>query len=633
MILAEGKHRDMSFSDFRGRGYRVLRRAYRWMKRLLKRNAALYRLTKMSYLTLRFGHQKAREMIDAPLPSIFPRKPLSIPWPTREELDRERKEQFPRSIKFSILVPLYNTPESFLREMIESVQAQTYPDWELCLADGSDAAHGDVEKICGEYVSADPRVKYRRLEKNLGISGNTNACIEMAEGDFIALFDHDDLLHPSALHDVMKAICEEDADYVYTDETTFDSPDRDKLVTVHCKPDFSPDNLLANNYICHFSAFSARLLEKAGRFRSEYDGSQDHDMILRLTEAANHVVHIPRVLYWWRSHPQSVAKDIGAKDYAADSARRAVRDFLRDYRHIDAQVRSTRAFPTIFQIIYPLEKRAKVSIVIPNRDRADDLKRCVDAIRCKTTYEHYEIVIAEHGSAEKKTFEYYRELGADPRIRVLKYRGAHGDSRVYNWAVGQCDGEYVVLLNAATEIITPDWLENMMMYAQRKDVGAVGAKLYASNGRIWHAGIVLNLGPDRVAGRPHYDAEGDSIGYMGRLCYAQDVSAVSASCLMVSREKYVEADGLDEGLVVALNDVDFCLKLRKKGYLNIFTPFAELTYRESALRGESAAKARKQYAEDCDTFRKRWSETLKKGDPYFNPNFSLDSYMFEIAQE
>lgn len=588
----------------------------------------LHALMKKTYLVLRFGPEKAKELEKAPTP-LLPVKHISIPWSTEEALVKERLVRFPRNVKFSILVPLYNTPDSFLREMIDSVRNQTYSNWELCLADGSDEEHESVGRICSEYMLSDKRIKYQKLEKNMGISGNSNACIEMATGNYIALFDHDDVLHPSALHRVMKAICEQDADYVYTDEVTFESPDRDKLITVHYKPDFAPDNLLANNYICHFSVFSAKLLEKVGGFRPEYDGSQDHDIILRLTEAAEHVIHIPEVLYWWRSHPQSVSQDIGAKEYAIDAAKRAVRDFLRDYKHVQAEVLSTRAFPTIFQIVYPIKQRDKVSIVIPNKDHVKDLKRCVNSLRKKTKYDNYEIIIVENNSVQKETFHYYDQLSADARIKVLHYDGSFNYSRINNWAVHQSDGEYIVLLNNDTEVISPEWLENMLMYAQREDVGAVGAKLYFPNGRIQHAGVVIKMGDDRIAAHAYYGASHDYIGYMGRLCYTQDVSAVTGACLMVKKSKYDEVEGLDENLAVAYNDVDFCLKLREKGYLNIFTPFAELKHHESASRGYETGEKLERFKKECSLFKGKWSGVLEKGDPYFNPNLSLDSPMFD----
>ncbi len=602
------------------------------IKRQAKKNESVYLFLRTVKDTLRHGGKYARERREAYL-AEGDKALRHLNWPTGREMARQRRARFPRQITFSILVPLYNTPDAFLKEMIQSVRNQTYGKWELCLADGSDEAHASVERICRGFAKRDRRIRYRKLEKNLGISGNTNACIEMATGDYIALFDHDDLLNPSALYEVMKAICEQDADYIYTDEATFESPDIHKIITLHFKPDFAPDNLLANNYICHFSVFSARLLKNVGGFRPEYDGSQDHDMILRLTAEANRIVHIPKILYLWRAHPQSVSQNIDAKQYAVDSAKRAVHDFLRDYRHVEARIESTRAFPTIFQIIYPVQSRPRVSIVIPNKDHVDDLDRCVRSIQEKSTYDNYEIVIVENNSESEETFAYYSKLEREARVRVLRYDGKFNYSKINNWAVDQCDADYIVLLNNDTEVITPDWLENLLMYAQREDVGAVGAKLYFPDGRIQHAGVVIKMGDDRIAAHAYYGAGHDHIGYMGRLCYAQDASAVTGACLMIRRRKYMEVGGLDEGFAVAYNDVDFCLKLRAKGYLNIFTPFAELYHHESASRGYETGEKLERFKRECALFKSKWADVLEAGDPFFNPNLSLDSPMFEPKKE
>ncbi len=553
-------------------------------------------------------------------------------FPDAEEAKRQRETRFPREITFSILVPLYNTPEKFLREMIASVQAQTYERWELCMADGSDGDHQDVGRICQEYAAADSRIKYRKIERNLGISGNTNVCFEMATGEYIGLFDHDDLLHPSVLYEYMKVICEQGADYIYCDEVTFEGDSIDNMLTIHFKPDFSIDNLRANNYICHFSVFSEKLLEESGLFRSEYDGSQDHDMILRLTARAKKIVHVPKILYYWRSHPASVAADIGAKTYAIDAAKRAVLAHLKSCG-LEGSVESTRAFPTIFRIKYKIKGRPKISIIIPNRDHVDDLKRCVDSILNKSTYENYEILVVENNSEKPETFEYYRLLESQPKVRVLTYKEAGGFnySRINNFAAREADGEYLLLLNNDTKVITREWMEELLMYAQREDVGAVGAKLYYSDNTIQHAGIVIGLGAHRSAGHTHHLLPRENLGYMGRLCYAQDVSAVTGACLMVRKEIYDRVGGLDESFTVALNDVDFCLRVRRLGLLNVFTPFAELYHYESKSRGlDKDGESAKRYEREVAAFRERWKEELEKGDPYFNPNFSLDHATYEL---
>ena len=551
-------------------------------------------------------------------------------FPNAEERRREEETVFPREIKISVLVPLYNTPEKFLREMIDSVVTQTYKNWELCLADGSDDKHIDVGRICQEYIEKDSRIKYQKIEKNLGISGNTNVCFSMATGNFIGLFDHDDVMHPSLLFECVKTVCEKDADYVYTDEATFTSPNLDDLIVLHFKPDYSPDNLRANNYICHFSMFDADLLKKTGLFRPEYDGSQDHDMILRLTEEAKHVCHIPKILYYWRSHPNSVAADIGAKTYAIDAAKRAVHDHMRDYYGIEVEVESTRAFPTIFQIKYPINGEPLISIVIPNKDHVEDLRRCITSIEKKSTWKNYEIVVVENNSVEQSIRDYYKELESDPKVKIVTYEGGFNYSRINNVGVKETKGEYLLFLNNDTEVISPDWMEQLLMYAQRKDVGAVGAKLYYADNTIQHAGVVIGLGAHRSAGHTHYKMPREHLGYMGRLCYAQDVTAVTGACLMVKKSIYEEVNGLDESFTISLNDVDLCLKIREKGYLNIFTPFAELYHYESKTRGMEEGEKLRRYERECAHFRDKWKEQLDAGDPYYNPNFSLDYSDFTL---
>ena len=551
-------------------------------------------------------------------------------FPNAEERRREEETVFPREIKISVLVPLYNTPEKFLREMIDSVVTQTYKNWELCLADGSDDKHTDVGRICQEYIEKDSRIKYQKIEKNLGISGNTNVCFSMATGNFIGLFDHDDVMHPSLLFECVKTVCEKDADYVYTDEATFTSPNLNDLIVLHFKPDYSPDNLRANNYICHFSMFDADLLKKTGLFRPEYDGSQDHDMILRLTEEAKHVCHIPKILYYWRSHPNSVAADIGAKTYAIDAAKRAVHDHMRDYYGIEVEVESTRAFPTIFQIKYPINGEPLISIVIPNKDHVEDLRRCITSIEKKSTWKNYEIVVVENNSVEQSIRDYYKELESDPKVKIVTYEGGFNYSKINNAGVKETKGEYLLFLNNDTEVISSDWMEQLLMYAQRKDVGAVGAKLYYADNTIQHAGVVIGLGAHRSAGHTHYKMPREHLGYMGRLCYAQDVTAVTGACLMVKKSIYEEVDGLDESFTISLNDVDLCLKIREKGYLNIFTPFAELYHYESKTRGMEEGEKLRRYERECAHFRDKWKEQLDAGDPYYNPNFSLDYSDFTL---
>nr|WP_318703042.1 glycosyltransferase family 2 protein [uncultured Acetatifactor sp.] len=587
-------------------------------------------------------------------------------FPDQAQAAKERETVFPRMIKFSILVPLYNTPREFLTQMLDSVMNQTYTNWELCLADGSDGDHSYVGEVCLEYKKQAQEKKlgtivYSKLPKNEGIAGNTNACLKLATGEYIGLFDHDDILHPSVLYEYAKAVNEQGADYLYCDETTFKSGDINKMLTMHFKPDYAPDNLRANNYICHFSVFARKLLDGNELFRSKFDGSQDHDMILRLTDNAKKIVHVPRLMYYWRSHSGSVASGIEAKPYAIEAAKGAVAEHLRKHGFSHFQIISTRAFETIFRIRYQIIGSPRISIIIANKDHVADLRRCVSSILEKSTYDNYEIIIVENNSKENETWEYYSELlgypyletakkmtvcGRDggilhrekngqtadtPQISVVAYSGEFNYSAVNNLGVSYAEGDYILLLNNDTEVITVNWMEELLMYAQRQDVGAVGAKLYYGDKTIQHAGVVIGLGAHRTAGHTHYKQHRQNLGYMGRLCYAQDVSAVTGACLLVKKSLYQEAGGLDEGFAVSLNDVDFCLKLRQKGLLNVFTPFAELFHCESVSRGldDSGEKAAR-YDRESERFRQKWKEVLAKGDPYYNPNFSLDRSDFSL---
>ncbi|MBR5578169.1 MAG: glycosyltransferase family 2 protein [Lachnospiraceae bacterium] len=553
-------------------------------------------------------------------------------FPTPEERKRQETETFERMVTISILVPLYNTPKEFLCQMIDSVTAQTYGNWQLCLADGSDEKHAYVGEICKGYYEKDSRIVYQKLKENKGISGNTNACLQLAEGEFIALFDHDDILHPSVLYEYVKVINEKNADYIYCDETTFKEGDINKMITLHFKPDYAPDNLRANNYICHFSCFLAKLLENTELFRTKFDGSQDHDMILRLTSLAQNVVHVPKLLYYWRSHAGSVASDITAKSYAIEAARGAVAEHLKVNGYDNFSITSTRAFETIFKITYRILGEPKISIVIANKDHKEDLERCITSIYEKSTYENFEIVVVENNSTTEEIFTYYKELcEKHDNIKIVTYQGAFNYSAVNNLGVKHCVGDYILLLNNDTQVITVNWMEELLMYAQREDVGAVGAKLYYPNKTIQHAGVVIGLGAHRTAGHTHYGQSRENLGYMGRLCYAQNVTAVTGACLMVKKALFEEVAGLEEEFEISLNDVDFCLKLREKGYLNVFTPFAELYHYESISRGlDNQGEKAERYNKESEKFRRKWEKQLAAGDPYYNPNFSLDRSDFSL---
>ncbi len=552
------------------------------------------------------------------LHSRFGAKAFKRAWKTSEQ-DRARQEErvFQSGALISILVPLYNTPLSLLNEMLDSVQAQTCRQFELCLADGSDDNHKEVSEAAQKRAQSDDRIRYQKLSKNEGISGNTNACIAMATGTHFLLLDHDDLLHPCAVYEVMDAIARTGADLIYTDEATFRKHPRDAYLP-HFKQDFSPDTLRAHNYICHITAFSRELFNKAGTFRSSFDGSQDYDLVLRLSEKAQRIVHIPRILYYWRNHQASVASDVSAKPYVVKAAKAAIADHLQRVG-LDGEVTDTRV-PSIYRIRYAIREEALVSILIPTCDHADDLKRCVDSILRLTDYANYEILLIENNSREPATFAYYETLKNESRARLLTWPHAFNYSAINNFGAAHANGKYLLLLNNDTEVISPDWIREMLMFVQRPDVGAAGAKLYYPNGTVQHAGIGLGL--LTLAGHFHKGYPRNSFGYMGRLQYQQNVSAVTGACLLIKAETYKAVGGMEEKLAVNFNDVDLCLRLREKGLLNVFTPFAELFHYESLSRGvDESPEKRKRYLQEEAFFRARWTKQLQEGDPYLGPNF------------
>ena len=521
------------------------------------------------------------------------------------EKQAQKETKFPRDILFSFVVPLYNTPEKFLEEMIDSVREQTYGNWELCLADGSDEKHDYVARRCKKYGSEDPRVRYTHLEHNGGISENTNAALAMARGEYIVLLDHDDVLMPSALYEVMKAICRTGADFLYSDEFVFVSPNMKKLVATHFKPDFAPDNLMCNNYICHMTVFLRELTARTGNFRKEYDGSQDHDLVLRLTDAAERIVHIPKVLYFWRSHSKSVASDISTKTYAVDAGIRAVRDFLRNNRGIDAQVSSSPAYPTMYRIQYPIREKPLISMILDpvGMDGKGGMSGNNPSVQELTDYPSVELVRADRG---------------DTRPQRL------------NEAARRAKGEYLVFLDGGLKPAEKSWMTELLMYAQREDVGAVGGRLLFEDGTVRHAGIIIGLGRHRAAGRGHYRVSGSSSGYFGQMAIVEDVSAVSAECMMISARHFAEIGGFSEAYSTALTDVDLCLRLREKGYLNVYTPYAEMTGGSGkAIRLEIGAGNR-EYPRDAERFKTRWEKVLAAGDPYYNPNLTLDMTDYRI---
>lgn len=547
------------------------------------------------------------------------------------ERKKEQKASFAAEVEFSLIVPLYNTPRKYLKAMIRSVLEQTYGKWELCLADGSDSEHANVERYCRRMSRKDARIRYRKLKKNLGISGNSNVGLSMSRGNYIGLLDHDDLLHPSALYEAMRVIDGEGAEFIYTDEAIFRETPKDVSVFQY-KPNYSPDLLRSLNYICHFSVFSRELLNRVSDgFRQEYDGAQDYDLILRLTEKARKVVHIPRELYYWRNHEGSMASDVYAKPYALDSAKRAIEAHLERCGLVGEVTQS--AVPSTFRIRYHITGTPLISIIIPNRDHTEDLRKCLESIRKKTTWEHWEAVIVENNSKEEKTFRYYQEITEqDSRIRVVEWKGDFNFSSICNYGVTYAEGEYVLLLNNDVEVITPEWLEEMLMFAQRRDVGAVGCLLYYPDNTIQHAGVVIGIGI--AAGHAFRGFPRGAEGSTSRLTVAQNVSAVTGACMMIPKRIYAAVSGLDESFRVALNDVDFCLRIREQGYLIVFTPYAELYHYESRSRGLDRTGTNKQrFESEAASFREKWRELLAEGDPYYNVNLTLRREDFSIRDE
>ena len=548
-----------------------------------------------------------------------------------EEKKRQQTAVFSANPVLSIIVPLYNTPKKFLMEMIRSVQAQTYGKWELCLADGSDHDHHYVGRLCRRMGRKDVRIKYQKLEKNEGISENSNAGLRMAMGSYIGLLDHDDLLHPAALYEAVKTINDKKADLIYTDEVVFRWKTKDAN-RFHFKPDYSPDLLRGNNYICHFLVFSRELLKKVGgEFSPAYDGSQDYDLTLRLTEKAGNIVHIPKALYYWRNHVGSVASDVSAKPYTVEAGRRAIAAHLQRIG-LDGKVMNA-AFPSTYRVQYRIQGEPKISIVIPNRDHVEDLRKCLDSIREKSSWKNWEIIIVENNSEDEAVFQYYQEAEkTDERIRTVAWKGeTFNFSSICNYGVSFASGEYVLLLNNDTEVITPNWLEEMLMFAQRPDVGAVGSMLYYPDDTVQHAGVILGIGMAASA-HAHKGFPRGHDGYYARMSVASNLSAVTGACMMVPRRVYEEVGGLDESFRVAMNDIDFCLRIREKGYLIVFTPFAELYHYESKSRGldyENEAKW-KRFEEEAGRFRKKWAEILAGGDPYYNPNLTQEREDFSV---
>lgn len=553
---------------------------------------------------------------------------------SEEELERQRQQEqeFSYRPKFSIVVPLYKTKEAFLRELIDSVVCQTYTNWELCFADGSGQPTepmqpNTLQKLVADYQNRYPNIRYTLLTQNGGISENTNAAIEMASGDFIVLSDHDDTLSPDALFECAKAINEqEETDVLYSDEDKVDMNGK-KYFEPHFKSDYNIDLLCSVNYICHLFVVKRSLVEKIGMLRKEFDGAQDYDFILRCCEEARRIVHIPKVLYHWRSHMDSTAANPESKLYAFEAGRRAVEAHYQRLG-IPASVERSQ-FHGIYNTKYHWKEQPLVSIVIPNKDHIEDLKKCMDSIDKKSGYRNYEYVIVENNSTEEGTFAFYQELEKRENVTILYYEGGFNYSKINNFGVKYTKGDYVLLLNNDTAIINEECIWEMLSVCMREDVGVVGARLYYGDNTIQHAGVVVGFGG--MAGHAFIGESRYDLGYMGRIICTQDYSAVTAACLMTKKSVYEAVGGLTAEFVVAFNDIDYCLKVRETGKLVVYNPMAELYHYESKSRGlEDTPEKIERFNGEVARLTERWAGLLKQGDPYYNPNLTLDKADFSL---
>lgn len=538
--------------------------------------------------------------------------------PTIEEIEKQRNFKFEYEPKISVIVPMYNTQKNYFIELVNSLKGQTYTNWQLCLADGSEKKADYIDEI----INTDDRIDYKFLNKNMGISGNSNEALKLATGDYYALLDHDDIIPSFSLFEIVKTINEDkEAEFIYTDEDKI-MEDKERRIGPHFKSDYAPDTLRSYNYICHFSIFKKSLMDKLVGFNSEFDGSQDYDIILRATELANRIIHIPKILYHWRINENSVASSSAAKPYAYVAAKKAILASL-DRQNIKADIEDSRILG-LYRLKYKFEGSPKVSIIILNKDHIKDLKKCITSI-LKSTYDNYEIIIVENSSVDNKTFEYYDEVSKNSKIKIIKSEEKEFNySKLNNYGVKYATGDFYLFMNNDVEILsTDDWLQLLIGTANRKDVGAVGGKLIYPDGTIQHAGVVLNF--TGVAGHVNAHMRNNAVGYMGRIMIQQNFSAVTGALLMVSKKNFEEVNGFDEDFPVAYNDIDFCLKLLSLGKVNVYDPYIIAYHYESKTRGyEDTDEKKERLNNDTIRLKDKWKDVFSRSDPYFNINFRND---------
>jgi len=534
----------------------------------------------------------------------------------------------PQRPVFSVLMPVYNTPEQYLREAISSVVEQVYPDWELCIADDA-STKPHVRKVLEEYRARYPQIKTCFRSENGHIAATSNSALELATGDFVALLDHDDRLSPDALFENAILVNRQpDVDVIYSDEDKIDETGRRSAP--YFKPDWSPDALLSRNYVSHLGVYRRSVVNDVNGFRTGFEGSQDYDLLLRITERTDRVAHIPHVLYHWRKHSESTAGTRDQKSYALDSARRALEEAL-ERRGEPGRIVHDIARSGLYTVRYEIRRPGKVSIIIPTRDHGKDVDVCLHSIFERSSYTNFEIILLDNGSQDRESLQIFddwvkREPG---RVKVVVYDAPFNFSAVNNVAVKQSRGEYLLFLNNDTETVTRDWLEAMVEQAQRREIGAVGAKLLYGDDTVQHAGVIIGLGG--VAGHSHKHFKADEPGYFYTLQTVNNFSAVTAACLMLRREVFEQVGGFDEELAIAFNDVDLCLRIRAAGYRNVYLPHVVLYHHESKSRGyEDTAEKQERFMREQLIMERRWN-TRTVPDPYYNINLSRDTEDYAIG--
>ena len=540
--------------------------------------------------------------------------------PLKRELKAQRAENL-QGPCISIVVPLYNTPARYFKQMTGSVRKQTYTNWQLVMMDASDAAHAEVSAKAAALAQKDARFVYRKIE-NGGIAANTTKGFAAATGEYLTLLDHDDVIYPNALYDVVRSIQSTGADFVYSDEIVL-SDDFKKLGGYHFKPDFAPDYLRGVNYITHLAVFSRKLLNAAGAYEDpNFDGAQDHDLILRLTEKATKIHHIKKCLYVWRAAAGSTAQTMDAKPYAVAAGERAINAHLQRVG-LQGEARAIPGAPGAFQLHYKLTGHPRITVMIPNKDHTDDLDRCLTSLYQNAGYDNFEVLVIENNSADPETERYYAQIPQKfANCRVVRYQGGFNFSAINNFGAQFANGEHLLLLNNDIEITSKDFLRELLSYSQRPDVGAVGAKLIYPDNEIQHAGVIMGI--NGSAGHSHKGHPADAVGDMYRLVTTQDFMAVTGACLMTKTALYREMGGLDEEkFAVAYNDVDYCLKLWKKGLLNVYTPLAQAIHYESRSRGlDTLSENAKRYEREKANFYEKYQPYIDNYDPYYNPHFT-----------